>query len=69
VGESDGQRLFNLFQKQFKYIEQNRKCCGLNGQECKHTNGELSITEMQADHILEHSMNGTTTIDNLQRKK
>jgi hypothetical protein len=66
VGESDGQRLFNLFQKQFKYIEQNRKCCGLNGQECKHTNGELSITEMQADHILEHSMNGTTTIDNLQ---
>jgi 5-methylcytosine-specific restriction endonuclease McrA len=47
-------------------MEQNRKCCGLSGQECKHTSGELSITEMQADHILEHSMNGTTTIDNLQ---
>jgi len=66
IGNTDPKRLFNLFQKQFKYIDQNKKCCGLNGEECHYTNGEVSITELQADHIVEHSKQGTTTIDNLQ---
>jgi hypothetical protein len=66
IGDSDPKRLFNLFQRQFKYIEQNKKCCGINGEDCKYTNGEVSITDLQADHIVEHSKLGTTTIDNLQ---
>jgi hypothetical protein len=66
IGDTDPQRLFNLFQKQFKYIEQNKKCCGINGEECNHTDGEVSITDLQADHIVEHAKKGTTTIDNLQ---
>ena len=66
IGDTDPQRLFNLFQKQFKYIEQNKKCCGLNGEECKHNNNEVAITDLQADHIVEHATKGTTTINNLQ---
>jgi hypothetical protein len=66
IGSTDPQRLFNLFQKQFKYIEQNKKCCGLNGEECKHTNSEVPLSELQADHIIEHSTGSRTTIDNLQ---
>lgn len=66
IGDTDSQRLFNLFQKQFKYIEQNKKCCGINGEECNHTDGEVSINDLQADHIVEHAKKGTTTLDNLQ---
>jgi len=66
IDDSDPKRLFNLFQRQFKYIEQNKKCCGINGEDCKHTNGEVAITDLQADHIIEHSIKGTTTINNLQ---
>lgn len=66
IGNVDSQRIFNTFQRQFKYIEQNRKCCGLNGETCEHTNGEVLIGELEADHIIEHSVGGTTTIDNLQ---
>ena len=59
------QRLFNRYQKQYKYIQQDKKCCGINGV-CTHTSGEVNIGELQADHILEYSKGGTTTLDNLQ---
>jgi len=61
----DTQRLFNRYQKQYKYIQQDKKCCGINGV-CTHTSGEVNIGELQADHILEYSKGGTTTLDNLQ---
>jgi 5-methylcytosine-specific restriction endonuclease McrA len=63
--ELDDKRIFSLSQRQFKYVEQNKKCVGFNG-DCSHTEGELSINELHADHILEYSQGGTTTIDNLQ---
>ena len=66
LGNNDDKRIFNTFQRQSKFVEQNRKCCGVNGEPCKHTNGEVSITELEADHIIEYSVGGTTTIDNLQ---
>jgi hypothetical protein len=66
IGELDNKRIFSLSQRQFKYIEQNKKCVGLGSEGCNHTDGELPINELQADHILEYSLEGTTTIDNLQ---
>jgi hypothetical protein len=66
IGELDNKRIFSLSQRQFKYIEQNKKCVGLSSEGCNHTDGELPINELQADHILEYSLEGTTTIDNLQ---
>ena len=66
INNKDVQRLFNTFQRQYKYLDQNKKCCGLNGEGCKYTSGEMLITDLQADHIIEHSVGGSTTIDNLQ---
>jgi hypothetical protein len=62
----DKQREFTLQQKQFKYVEQGKRCLGHNQDGCEYTEGILNISEMEGDHILEHSQNGTTTIDNLQ---
>jgi|688.fasta_scaffold153947_3 hypothetical protein len=66
IGNTDSKRLFNIYQKQYKYIDQNKKCSGLNGKECEYTIGESHITELEADHILEHSVGGRTIINNLQ---
>jgi hypothetical protein len=66
IEELDEKRIFSLSQRQFKYIEQNKKCLGLDGNGCANTEGELTISELHADHILEYSQGGTTTIDNLQ---
>ena len=65
--EYDQQRLFTSVQKQIKYIEQNRICVGLDGNNCKHHGIEpLPITDMEGDHIVEHTNGGRTNIDNLQ---
>jgi hypothetical protein len=65
--EYDQQRLFTQVQKQIKYIEQNRICVGIDGEVCKYHGTEpLPITEMQGDHITEHTNGGKTVIDNLQ---
>lgn len=66
LGELDDNRLFSITQKQLKYIQQGKKCLGLNGCGCSHTIGEIPITEMHGDHIKEYSIGGTTTSDNLQ---
>lgn len=66
LNSCDKKRVFTLEQKQYKYVEQNGKCSGLEGVPCQHTNTELSIGMLEADHIIEHSMGGTTTTDNLQ---
>jgi hypothetical protein len=63
----DKQRLFSETQKQIKYIEQNRMCAGLDGSICQyHGTESISITEMEADHIVEHSNGGRTTDGNCQ---
>ena len=65
--EYDQQRLFTSVQKQIKYIEQNRICVGLDENGCKyHGIKPLPITEMEGDHIVEHTNGGKTNIDNLQ---
>jgi 5-methylcytosine-specific restriction endonuclease McrA len=65
--ECDQQRLFTSVQKQIKYIEQNKMCIGLDGNECQyHGTNMISITDMEGDHIIEHTNGGRTNIDNLQ---
>lgn len=65
-GDLDEKRLFSISQKQFKYIQQGKRCLGLVGSGCSHNQGEMSLSEMHGDHIKEYSVGGTTTIDNLQ---
>ena len=50
-----------------QYIEQNKICIGLDENGCKyHGTKPLPITEMQGDHIIEHTNGGRTSIENLQ---
>jgi len=58
VTQRDKTRIFPL-DMQLRVLEtQNNKC--------KICDGELIFSEVQADHILEHSLGGQTTEDNLQ---
>jgi len=66
INTCDKQREFTLQQKQFKYIEQGKRCVGYNQKGCGHNDGIMNITEMEGDHIDPHSEGGKSTTDNLQ---
>jgi hypothetical protein len=66
INTCDKQREFTLQQKQYKYILQGKRCIGYNQEGCEFNEGVLNISEMDGDHIIPHSENGQTIIDNLQ---
>lgn len=66
INTCDKQREFTLQQKQFKYIQQGKRCVGYNQQGCEFNKSILNISEMDGDHIVPHSENGNSTLENLQ---
>ena len=66
LSECDKQREFTLRQKQYKYIQQGKMCHGDKQVGCDYTQGVISMSEMEGDHIVEHAERGLSTIENLQ---
>ena len=62
----DKNRGFTNNQKQFKYLEQGRKCLGHLGEGCYYTSDVLTISQMEGDHIIEHAEEGSSETENLQ---
>jgi hypothetical protein len=66
LNNCDKQRDFTVQQKQYMYIQQGKMCHGDKQSGCDYTNGVISISEMEGDHIVEHAEEGMSTIENLQ---
>ncbi|EJF08156.1 hypothetical protein, partial [Pontibacter sp. BAB1700] len=66
VETKDNQRGFTQTQKEAIYYLNNRQCTGYSEVECPVKGHTLGFTELEYDHIIEHSNGGATAVENGQ---